>query len=206
MIELAPDTTTGDKRAGEEYVGGQDHGTGTQDYDSTAPPTTRSTSSSPNINPSDKLSEAFTLRKLLGTGDTIPAPRGKRARHLVVGATYHNITFNVACTVQEINEDGDVQITFPNTTDEDPTTLYTAGQEEIGTLENDIFKAEAKQQETTLQMPHPHPLVESNDGVIFSTAEFTAELLCVQRPTRQAESSYHSIELNADKARDTNWR
>ena len=120
-------------------------------------------------------SNTFALRKQLGTGDEAPGPRGKRARHLTVGATYHNRTFDIPCTVQEINGDGDVQITFPNSTEEDPNTLYTADQEEIGPLED--YTSEANQVEVMQQMPHSHPLVESNDGEFFSSGEFTAELL-----------------------------
>ena len=165
-------------------VGGQDHGTSSPEFSSNS--NTERKSEQVTSNPHD---EAFALRKLLGTGDATPAPKGKRARHLSVGEKYHNITFNETCIIQEINEDGDVQITFPNSTNEDPTTLYTADQGEIEALRDGTDTTEAKRAKT---MPPQYPLVESSDGTIFSSGEFTAELLKPQRPTRQGEPNRHS--------------
>lgn len=136
----------------------------------------------------------FAQRKSLGTGDVSPAIRGKPATHLQVGTTYQNITFQQPCIVQEINADGDVQVTFPNSRDEDPNTLYTVDQLEIDSTP--LPSTEANSVEAVETTYSGGALVETEDGEFYPTHEFTVDLL--------STSEAFSAELDQRPLRD--WK
>ena len=131
----------------------------------------------------------FEERKQLGTGDQFPLARTSPAHHLHVGESYLTKD-GEKCIVQEINEDGDVQATFP---DHDGQ-LYTVAKTEIvaNVLE------ELAPTSNDYGSPFDSLAYETNDGELITSQEFTASMLT----TEQA----FSITSETNRRPLTNWQ
>ena len=118
---------------------------------------------------------SFEERKALGTGDQDPGPRSSPAR-LNVGGRYNTISGD-HIIVREVNSDGDVQVTFPNHPDEDPSELYTVSKEDIlGTVEEAFLGENAPTSNVSTDTFNSFSwmAIESTEGELLTAHEFTA--------------------------------
>jgi hypothetical protein len=131
----------------------------------------------------------FEERKRLGTGDQLPPARTSPAHHLHVGESYLTKDGD-KCIVQEINDDGDVQATFP---DHDGQ-LYTVAKTQI--VAN--LLEELAPTSSDYGSPFDSLAFETTEGELITSQEFTASMLT----TEQA----FSITSASSRRPLTNWQ
>jgi hypothetical protein len=145
-----------------------------------------------NVSYSPIKQTAFEERKQLGTGDQLAPVRTSPAHHLHVGGSYLTKDGD-KCIIQEINDDGDVQATFPDHEGE----LYTVAKNQImaNLLEIPTSAADAH------GSPFDNLAIETSNGEFITSQEFTASILSSEQAFSVTDEA-----SGFSKRPPTNWQ